>query len=70
MYGLLNRAIKDLVETTYGAQAWVDIAGRVSPDALDFIAIIVRETLKGTVKVSSTEGIGTRYEIRFPMSAT
>jgi hypothetical protein len=39
MYGLLNRAIKDLVETKYGPQAWIDIAGRVGPEALDFIAM-------------------------------
>jgi len=34
------------------------------------IAVIVRETLKGTVEVSSEEGVGTRYVMRFPMSAT
>jgi signal transduction histidine kinase len=32
------------------------------------IAVIVRETLKGTVDVTSEEGVGTRYVMRFPKS--
>jgi hypothetical protein len=39
MYGLLNRAIKDLVESRFGEDTWRDVASRVSPDAFDFIAM-------------------------------
>ena len=32
------------------------------------IAVIVKENLKGTLNVTSEQGVGTRYEMRFPMS--
>jgi hypothetical protein len=41
MYGLLNRAIKDLVESRFGEETWRDVASRVGPDAFDFIAMKV-----------------------------
>jgi hypothetical protein len=41
MYGLLNRAIKDLVESRFGEEMWRTVASRVSPDAFDFIAMKV-----------------------------
>jgi hypothetical protein len=39
MYGLLNRAIQELVETTFGTDAWERIATKVSPEAFNFIAM-------------------------------
>lgn len=39
MYGLLNRAIQDLVETRMGKDAWTRIAEQVSPDEFQFIAM-------------------------------
>lgn len=39
MYGLLNRAIKDLVESSFGQPAWEQVVAKVGPSALDFIAM-------------------------------
>jgi hypothetical protein len=39
MYGLLNRAIKDLVESSFGQPAWDEVVAKVGPSALDFIAM-------------------------------
>lgn len=39
MYGLLNRAIKDLVESSFGPDAWASVVDKVGPSALDFIAM-------------------------------
>lgn len=39
MCGLLNRAIQELVETSFGVDAWERIATKVSPEAFNFIAM-------------------------------
>ena len=39
MYGLVNKAIKDLVVTNYGEEAWIEIASRAGFDEGEFLGL-------------------------------
>jgi hypothetical protein len=39
MYGLVNKAVEDLITTKFGAQAWEDVAKKAGVDDIGFISM-------------------------------